>query len=247
MNTNQSRRLIDPAPSPASNTRPKTDNTTPYQGRELGHDSLRLVEIEPAAHESDHVVCRLSEVTFASRPKFEALSYRWGTEKANGIITLNGLPFEVRRNLLDAVLFLRREAASEKARQPFWIDAICINQNDVAERNRQLRIMEQIYFRASTVVVWLGSSYAKFQKELADELKPEEGEKPEEDPTRRDNSIQREMVRALRNDQYWDRLWVLQEIGRAEQLRVCFGDKSTSWVDFMDLMAMHNSNGNTGP
>ncbi len=73
------------------------------------------------------MVCTLSEVTFGSRPKFEALSYMWVTE-ANDAITLNDLPFEVGRNLPDAILFLRQRVASGKARQPFWIDAICINQ-----------------------------------------------------------------------------------------------------------------------
>ncbi|KAK4247159.1 heterokaryon incompatibility protein-domain-containing protein [Corynascus novoguineensis] len=244
MNANQSRRLIDPGTSSVSNnTKAKTDNATPYQGRELDNDSIRLVEIEPAAHGGDAVVCRLSVVPFASRPKFEALSYRWGTENEKGTITLNGLPFEVTRNLLDALLFLRRQAASGEAHQPFWIDAICINQSDVAERNRQLRIMKEIYLRASTVVVWLGSRYAEFQSDLA----AKESHKPEGGSPQRDNSIQREMIQTLQKDEYWGRLWIIQEIGEAKQLRVCFGDMSASWDVFMDLLAMHHCDGDTGP
>jgi hypothetical protein len=208
---------------------------------------LRLVEIQPAARESDPVVCTLTEVTFGSRPKFEALSYMWGTEKANDAITLNGLPFEVGRNLLDALLFLRSRVVSEKSCQLFWIDAICINQSDVEERNRQLRIMDHIYLRAGTVVVWLGSKYAEFQREMIGELKPEEGEKPEGDSPQGGNSTQQKMVRYLRTDPYWDRLWILQEIGRAKKLRVCFGNESSSWERFMDLVALHNSDGTTGP
>jgi len=37
-----------------------------------------------------------------------------------------------------------------------WIDAICINQNDISERNNQVRQMGAIYSQASQVVVWLG-------------------------------------------------------------------------------------------
>lgn len=249
MSANQSRRRNDPGPSPAINARPKIDNTLPYQGRQLDNDSIRLVEIQPAAHETDPVACTISEVTFGSRPKFEALSYMWGPEGADDAITLNGILFGVRKNLLDALRFLRRQVASGKPRQPFWIDAICINQDDVEERNRQLRIMDQIYFRASTVVVWLGSRYTEFQREMEAELKVEGAEKEEEEApsSRGGNSIQKRMVRYLRTEPYWDRLWIIQEIGRARKLRVCFGNESLSWDQFMQLITMHNSDGNTGP
>jgi hypothetical protein len=179
MNANQSRRRTDPDPGPTSvsKTRPKIDNTLAYQGRELGEDSIRLVEIQPAEHEADPLVCTLREVACGSRPKFEALSYMWGTEIADDAITINNVPFEVKRNLRDALLFFRRQLASGKAPKLLWIDAICINQSDVEERNRQLRIMDQICFRADTVVVWLGSRYTEFQNGINGMPKPGEGEK----------------------------------------------------------------------
>ena len=37
-----------------------------------------------------------------------------------------------------------------------WIDAICINQEDLDERSQQVGLMRQIYSQASHVVVWLG-------------------------------------------------------------------------------------------
>jgi hypothetical protein len=68
---------------------------------------MRLVEIVPAANDSDPVVCTLRAVTFGSRPKFEALSYRWGTEESNDPITLNGFPFKIKKNLLHVPLFFQ--------------------------------------------------------------------------------------------------------------------------------------------
>ncbi|PON30110.1 hypothetical protein TGAM01_v201477 [Trichoderma gamsii] len=221
MSANQSRRRIDPGQKPESSTKPRTDNVLPYRGRELDKNSLRLVEIQPTAHESDPLVCTPTEVTFGSRPKFEALSYMWGIEKANDTITPNGHPFE--------------------------IDAICINQSDVEERSRQVRIMDQIYFRASTVVVWLGSKYADIQIKIKGKLKPEESKKPEEDFPQGSSSTLQEMVRHLRTDPYWDRLWMLQEIGRAKKLRVCFGTESFSWEYFRHLIAKYNNNRTSGP
>ncbi len=245
MSANQSRRMMDPGSKPVNSStgasRPKTDKTMPYQGGELPRDSIRLVEIEPAANGGDPVVCTLRAVTFGSKPKFEALSYRWATDEANDPITLNSFPFKVKKNLLDALLFFRRRAASGKTRQSLWIDALCINQGDMEERNRQVRIMDQIYLRANTVVVWLGSGYDKFQREMMGEPKPEA------DASQYNDSIQRNMVRELQNDEYWGRLWIIQEIGQAWKLRVCFGNKSFSWEDFIHLIAMHHGDGNTGP
>ncbi|KAK4096213.1 hypothetical protein N658DRAFT_511392 [Parathielavia hyrcaniae] len=160
MSVNRSHRVIDPAPSPSliSSTSRTIDSTLLYRGSQLPTDSLRLLAIKPATHDDDPVVCTLKAVPFGDRPKFEALSYMWGPEDGNDAITLNGFAFRVRRNLLDALRFLRRydtsrrEATKEGSPCMYWIDAICINQDDTAERNRQLPIIGQIYFRASTVV-----------------------------------------------------------------------------------------------
>ena len=37
-----------------------------------------------------------------------------------------------------------------------WIDAICINQNDLEERCQQLLLMREIYSKSSRLFVWLG-------------------------------------------------------------------------------------------
>lgn len=42
------------------------------------------------------------------------------------------------------------------SRLEFWIDAICINQNDLNERAQQVNMMYNIYHQAEEVVVWLG-------------------------------------------------------------------------------------------
>ncbi|KAL2117630.1 hypothetical protein VTJ04DRAFT_7290 [Mycothermus thermophilus] len=41
---------------------------------------------------------------------------------------------------------------------PLWIDALCINQSDVHERNSQILLMGDVYSNAAVVLSWLGSS-----------------------------------------------------------------------------------------
>lgn len=37
-----------------------------------------------------------------------------------------------------------------------WIDAICIDQDDIAHKGHQVSMMGEIYSHASRVIVWLG-------------------------------------------------------------------------------------------
>lgn len=58
----------------------------------------------------------------------------------------------VRTNLYDALKHLR----DLQIKRVFWIDAICINQSDVHERNHKIAKMAQIYTLASRTIIWLG-------------------------------------------------------------------------------------------
>jgi hypothetical protein len=220
-------------------------------------DSVRLVLIEPAIDDDDPLSCTLINVKFAEKRRFKALSYMWGNEAVKETIFLNGVKFHVGRNLWDAVHYLRRSSNQ----MPFWIDAICINQQDIPERNRQLAMMKYIYFRADTVVIWLGKKYSRYQLRTGGihQEKPQEsgtvpvtttkpGEKSEtlalglnnEGGVKASNE-EREMVKELCADGYWDRLWIIQEIGRARQKEVCFGNLAMDWNAFIEIATLHNT------
>ncbi|KAL8392481.1 hypothetical protein RB595_002607 [Gaeumannomyces hyphopodioides] len=229
-------------------------STFSYRGLELDKEAgsnLRLVSIEPSttATNDEPMVCTLSVRLFEDRPQFEALSYMWGPETPSDErleILLNGTRFPVRANLLGALRYLRTEKwASPSEAEPgtrlFWIDAICINQQDIEERNRQVPRMRHVYFRASTVVVWLGADYVEIQNRI-----PEFNKRPFPGPSDPRPKEEVEMVQALQTDKYWSRVWVLQEIGRARRLRVCFGSACIPWDDFIKLQTLHNCDSNGG-
>ena len=127
---------------------PSPAQSSPYKPLNADRDCTRLLRIE-VAKDGDPIVCTLFEVAFGDRPKFDALSYMWGDGKPERNITVNGGNYSVRQNLWDALHYLRKHALNTD----YWIDAICINQRDADERNRQVRIMHHIYSRAQTVVV----------------------------------------------------------------------------------------------
>lgn len=88
---------------------------------------------------------------------YEALSYAWGDRADLREISCNGVPMEVTRNLFDALVAIRLQTAS----RTLWVDAICINQEDLEERNHQVALMASIYRQAARVLIWLGHGDAQ--------------------------------------------------------------------------------------
>ncbi|KAK1446810.1 heterokaryon incompatibility protein [Colletotrichum cuscutae] len=101
-----------------------------------------------------------------------------------------------------------------------WADAICINQRDLAERNRQVKRMRQIYGRALIVSIWLGdvpndsiSDMAQLHelivksqdKAAASEVLEVAMTDPEKKET-----IRRAIYVVVKKT-YWSRIWVIQE------------------------------------
>ncbi|KAB8263633.1 heterokaryon incompatibility protein-domain-containing protein [Aspergillus pseudonomiae] len=125
--------------------------------------------------------------------------------------------------------------------QQFWIDAICINQDDIAERNAQVAIMSMIYTKASGVFVWLGvddeSTMRAFE---ATHLPSQEGigmwyndvlqNHVMEDPETRvakqgsnETSLKYQAVVNLFRRTWFQRVWIIQEIALANQIRIFCG------------------------
>ncbi|KAJ8116605.1 hypothetical protein OPT61_g2010 [Boeremia exigua] len=151
------------------------------QGRDI-----RLVRLipDPDADEASPTECCLSRECLDDLPPYYALSYVWGDPDLTETIRCNGEPLEVTVNLAKALRRLRQgfvppESSRSKQRvrltrrgspvpyvEPaphylFWIDAICINQQNVTERSHQVQLMKDVYSRARGVVVWLGDQDPK--------------------------------------------------------------------------------------
>ncbi|KAF2820972.1 heterokaryon incompatibility, partial [Ophiobolus disseminans] len=144
-------------------------------------------------------------------PSFTALSYAWGTSKPSREIELDGCLMLVSQNLLDALVELQAdESTSQKL---FWIDAICINQRDIAEKSTQVQMMGDIYRRASEVIAWLG------KEDSGAVLALESIASIHECQSSLDNLLHRfdfdavvKAVGKLIEREWWRRLWVIQEL-----------------------------------
>ncbi|KAE9362895.1 hypothetical protein N431DRAFT_281813, partial [Stipitochalara longipes BDJ] len=154
-------------------------------------DSIRLLELEPKDNE-ETLSCKLIHMPFRNTPVYEALSYRWGSPDVTITILLNGTPFIIRQNLHDALLGLRQE---HKPRV-LWADAICIDQSNLEEWKRQVRLMDAVYTRASRVLIRLDGSDRRIQSMF------ESGSITDE----------KRYCTWVCGHAYWTRLWIIQEV-----------------------------------
>ena len=110
-------------------------------------NDFRLLELLPGGA-SDQVKCRLSLASLVTQPLYNAVSYTWGEPPANRPILVNDQHFKVRSNLYELLEDLRHPRHS----QTYWVDAICINQEDDSERGIQVESESTLILRERCAV-----------------------------------------------------------------------------------------------
>jgi hypothetical protein len=156
--------------------------------------------------------------------------------------------FPVRKNLFFALQQLR----SAQKTLVLWIDAICVDQNRVEERNHQVRLMRLIYSTTNRVQVWLGPEDERNTRPFDPLRRIIESMRylEEEDKYYHDREMSRMLaawfaadewqdnreewinLRALLTRSYWNRIWIVQEFVLARNLVLHCGSESIYWDDF---------------
>ncbi|KAF4966280.1 hypothetical protein FSARC_6013 [Fusarium sarcochroum] len=124
-----------------------------------GH--FRLIKLFPG-NWADPLEAELFEADRSS--SYVALSYTWGrNRRLSKEVALNGVPKGITINLDLALRTLRGP-------NPIiiWVDALCINQDDVADKSEQVALMHQIFHWATHVQAYVGEhlSYDALLKQL---------------------------------------------------------------------------------
>lgn len=122
-----------------------------YPELPLQPGQIRLIELLPGAW-SDPVRCRLFNVLHENA-QYETLSYASGTRRTLRKIVVNSKPYPSIINLESALRHLRE---CNPVGMILWVDALCINQEDMEERTQQVQLMGDIYKMCKKVIVYLG-------------------------------------------------------------------------------------------
>ncbi|KAH7305756.1 heterokaryon incompatibility protein-domain-containing protein, partial [Rhexocercosporidium sp. MPI-PUGE-AT-0058] len=192
-------------------------------------EDIRLVILDPlpaSASFHEPISCKFIHARFANRPAYQALSYTWGKNTERKPIHVDSQVASVTKNLWSALWGLRAHDQRRGISAPrcLWIDALCINQNDIKERNHQVRLMSQIYSQAEEVLAWLGSKESAAS--LAVEVLASLGGR-----LRCSNLEMRhwQALEQMTNLEYFSRMWIVQEVVLARRLTLYCDSQSVNW------------------
>ena len=198
-----------------------------YSPLQQARKEIRFLRILPGSWE-DEIQCTLEVASLQDDPQYYALSYVWGDRNDPRQIVVNGNARDVTRNLESALQHLRSLETNliDLAKVPIWVDALCINQEDLGERNQQVSIMDEIYSKTARVIIWLGegdevSDYV-FQSmnslDFCQWLKDYSDQTLDSDPeiARQDSNFIRAVTTFLSfpdllKSPWWTRVWIVQE------------------------------------
>ncbi|KAL7755492.1 hypothetical protein ACKLNR_014590 [Fusarium oxysporum f. sp. zingiberi] len=231
--------------------------------------STRLLSIAEADNNGSRILtCYLTEVSLDSPSlNYYALSYTWGDPSQTTRILVDGEWLVVRLNIEDCLRHLRlnlyccdRQCVCQKESQApvpldhqftfptlLWVDAICINQNDLDERAQQVTLMQEIYSRASSVLVWLGRATEQTVPAFRLLLGLA-------DISRSSRDVGQEYIaHVIRNEcfkghwlalgellqrEWWHRVWTIQEVVLGSDIQVICGPFAVEWNRIMQATAV---------
>jgi hypothetical protein len=189
----------------------------------------RLLTLHPSEDHTIPINASLHVVSLYHHHHYEALSYCWGSEETQPSMSLSGQDFKINANLHSVLLRLR------KGRHPriIWIDALCVNQKDVAERGSQVQLMEEIYKSCESCFIWLGESNNKTNTAIK-VLRDWAGAGHLHDYNFSASHIT--AAAELTSRPWFSRLWTVQESILPQNLVVICGEDTWSWSIFADAV-----------
>ncbi|KAI7240802.1 hypothetical protein KC330_g1057 [Hortaea werneckii] len=215
----------------------------------LPHPETDIRLLSFIAQDSDTSTLELNIEDFAlqNAPPYAAMSYTWGDPPAQETLLIHDRTFTVRWNCR----YMLGQLQKHRPYGYFWVDAICINQDDVAEKNCQVQMMGEIYENAECVFACLGE-HADDRSLLFEQLGDLEaamrahGVAQEKIDFARGRSLRVptftwlgtigrvvaydlcSALNALMRRRYWTRVWIVQELRLARKVRLLCGSYETN-------------------
>ena len=202
--------------------------------------NIRILVLKPGIGE-DPIRCNLEEAKLADKPQFECLSYVWGDPTDTKLIICDKKAIRITVNLHGALKHLREP---QKKRR-LWVDAVCIHQENLLERNAQVAIMNRIYAAAERTLVYLGEETTEVKGALqafqnARNLFPEEIPDPNDVGAAHFSHYGLELnqifdaanwvaIVALMSRPWFTRRWVIQEVTVSNTAIAMCGSSSLPW------------------
>ncbi|KAK0618923.1 heterokaryon incompatibility protein-domain-containing protein [Immersiella caudata] len=213
-------------------------SASPYTPIDPSTDTIRLFRLEGGL--DDTIRGSLIRCSLSTASRYTALSYEWGSPDNPKEICINGIAVQIRRNLWEAL----NAITSINFRPPrpniddqvgtLWIDSICIDQSNTAEKNHQVQQMAAIYSTAASVISWLGphTPQSTMLFEWGGQTSLLSGWKGTDAQT--SVTTLGSAAKQLLEREYWTRLWIIQEVLLAQDHQLLCGRDCFSAYTFFD-------------
>ena len=224
-----------------------------HERLKLKANSIRLVQIHGSTVKGGPLSLRITQYAKHKRPSYVAISYTWGTSKELHAVQINGRPFYVHTNLYNLLLYLRQRGEN----RCLFVDALCIDQANLAERNFHVQLMAQIYDEAACTLVWLGTPSddrrearaIDFVVEMATFLeKTKRGALAGFSKQYMIDAVALRWANLMRfcRVSYWTRVWIVQEFLQARSIEMVCGMAALDWVSFARVLSAVRDHYRTG-
>ncbi|KAF6815479.1 heterokaryon incompatibility protein het-6-like protein [Colletotrichum plurivorum] len=218
---------------PGTNASPLrcAEEPTVYPSR-LQRNEFRVLCLSPVRDVGCPVHLHLETYTDEHHPEYETVSYTWGGENGDSAPSKPvyvGAYWDVlwqTRNCWEMLRYLR----PRRGVRTVWVDAICINQADLQERQEQVAKMGLIYERAFRVVVYLGpdvtpatSTSSPYPRRHYLHDLESLAVKPRLPSSSSDFHVSMTLSEVL-DREYFRRLWIIQELIMSRNITLRIGD-----------------------
>ncbi|KAH7359911.1 heterokaryon incompatibility protein-domain-containing protein [Pyrenochaeta sp. MPI-SDFR-AT-0127] len=188
---------------------------------------FRLVKILP--ERTSKLKCEILHASLEHPPSYVAISYAWGDGVDTRRLVMGGVTISVAASLHGALKAVRQKAHEILV----WVDGLSIDQQNKEERASQVQLMGYIYSRATFVAVWLGpdADDSQLAITLLEEVDKGSVSRQRIRDTRNPDSA---ALRSLFKRDYWNRLWVVQEVFLAQETWVYCGSSRLPWAAYKE-------------
>jgi hypothetical protein len=220
----------------------------------LKDDEIRILTVLPGSTGED-IQCLLVPESLQNSLPFQALSYLWvedepckpitisynkSASKSKSFKDFDTCRIDTKTNIFKALQKLRHEEHEVR----LYVNAICINHEDEDEKHTQPPRTQEIFNKASNVIVWLGVE--KVTTQTAFEFIPKVlnmngfDELVKEDSNKKSQSW--DALAELMRNPLFSRRWLIQELAVAKTAVLHCGPYTIPWTSFSDAVALFEAN-----
>ena len=205
---------------------------------------IRLLHIRAADNFDDPIKAYMRAENLEQLPTYYALSYCWGSDSATNLLDISSYPFAITKHLEMALKRFRHIQPGSS----IWVDALCINQGNVAEKTAQVNLMRRIYAGARVVYTYLGEYSADSmckppfstgdEEQILEDFLSEKSMKAvlSEETSTESQEKQRNLFQEIVDHPWFSRTWVIQESSVNLAVEVMLGSLNFKLFSFLDAI-----------